>query len=166
MNTITLDTTELFILLITVALGGFGAFINLYKKVAILEGKKTNAQEEIISNLIKRHLRENKIPEETKIEIGQITIEVDKFKETNLKYGYKTIKFNTIFTKKPEVVVGLSMIDAGIGGQLSNKQIRGRTIRIKLEAQDVNERNFRLNCNTWLDSRIHQISAFYIAIGK
>lgn len=65
------------------------------------------------------------------------------------------VAFDPPFTRIPAVVVGLQVLDAGIG-----------ICRVRVEARKVTPQGFDLRFATWRDSRLWNVSAGWVAVGE
>jgi len=64
------------------------------------------------------------------------------------------IRFRIPFQHKPDVIVALHMLDAGI-----------QIVRVKVEARNITPEGFDLRFETWKDSRLWNATAAWVAVG-
>jgi len=104
-----------------------------------------------------------KIPESNKIiyETGKIALPANKNREL-YERNYKgrashvvSQRFTKKFNDKPDLVIGLVMIDGGIG-----------IVRVEIFADQITPEGFTMHFDTWEDSRLDNAAASWIAIGR
>ena len=64
------------------------------------------------------------------------------------------VKFETPFTKKPQIVLSVTQIDSD---QETN-------LRYNVEAVSISRDGFTIRVRTWADSKLFSISGYWIAI--
>jgi hypothetical protein len=76
----------------------------------------------------------------------------------NLRTFTKTITFTgVVFTKKPQVVVGMNFLDATSGGGPNN-------VRVSATAENITSSSFDLVIRTWDASLVYGLGVQWIAI--
>ena len=78
-------------------------------------------------------------------------------KDDGFRKVTKHINFEKIYEKTPHVMVSISSLDAG-----SNDKI-DKTIRVKVNAKNINPSGFDIEINTWLYSTICGIKVSWIS---
>lgn len=96
-------------------------------------------------------------------ETGRIALPANKSRELwDEKYVFNGIRsqvvskrFTRKFTEKPDVVIGLTKVDGGIG-----------IVRVEAFADSVTSEGFELHFRTSEDSRLYDAAVSWIAIGR
>ncbi len=133
----------------------------------LLADKDNKQANKILTNL-------NKIEEKQKsqpiIKFGRIGIKDDQGfiqterlqKASGNRYEPIDVKFDVNFSERPDdVFVALSMVD----GECDINS-RSYTVRVHVYAESITKEGFTLVTKTWEGSKIHNIDAIWIAIGK
>jgi hypothetical protein len=104
-----------------------------------------------------------KIPESKMVyETGRIALPANKNRELwDEKYIFKGIRSHVVsehftkkFKEKPDLVFGLTKVDAGVG-----------IVRVEVFAENVTPAGFNLHFQTWDESRLDNAAVSWIAIG-
>ncbi|RMC31646.1 hypothetical protein C9E81_20375 [Paracoccus alkanivorans] len=91
--------------------------------------------------------------------IGELFNHVDRglpmWSESGERKVSADITFQRPFRSPPTVTLGLTGIDSA----------HDQNLRVWLEAKNVSETGFTIECNTWSDTRIARVAIFWSAIG-
>ena len=105
-----------------------------------------------------------KLPESKMVfEIGRIAFAANKnpelWDEKHLFKGVRsqvvTQRFSKKFKEEPDLVIGLTKLDAGVG-----------VVRIETFVDNITPEGFNLHFQTWEDSRLDNAAVSWIAIGR
>lgn len=77
------------------------------------------------------------------------------------------VRFKVPFQHKPDVIVSLHMLDAGIYIQKALPEEHGvPVVRVKVEARNVTTEGFVLHFETWKQSLVWNAMASWVAVGN
>jgi hypothetical protein len=106
-----------------------------------------------------------KLPESKMVyETGQIALPANKnpelWDEKRLYKGVRSLvvtqRFSKRFKEKPDVVIGLTKIDTGVG-----------IVRVEAFVENnITPEGFTLHFQTWEDSRVYDAAVSWVAIGR